>query len=185
MEHFVVPQFIDVESKIIGPISARQFVVIAVTLGLCYVWYRFFPAFLFIPLIFVTATLGGGLAFAKVNGQPLHYFLLNLIQTLRRPRLKLWFRTEIRKIEPPKEVVAEIPTKQDVGPVTESRLAAMSLMVDTGGAYQADEVRPVDAQVSALGSVPTLQQQVQQPSQNAVQNQPQQQQNLKQDNSGL
>lgn len=182
MEHFVVPQFIDVESKIIGPISARQFVIIAVTLGLCYVWYRFFPAFMFIPLIFFTATLGGGLAFAKVNGQSLHYFLLNFIQTLRRPRLKVWFRAEIRTIEPPKEIPKQIPTKRDVGPVTESRLAAMSLMVDTGGAYQADEVRPANAQVSALGTVSVPQA----PGGTMQQDQmPQQKQNLKQDNGGL
>lgn len=142
MDHFVVPQFLDIEAKIIGPISARQFVIIAVSLGMCYVWYRFFPAALFIPLIFFTAGFGGALAFAKVNGQSMHYFMLNLIQTLKRPRLKLWFRSEVKKIEPPREATKQIPTKQNVGPVTDSRLAAMSLMVDTGGAYQADEIKP-------------------------------------------
>lgn len=142
MDHFVVPQFIDIESKIIGPISARQFVIIAISLGLCYVWYRFFPAALFIPMILFTAGFSGALAFAKVNGQSMHYFLLNLIQTLKRPRLKLWFRSQVKKVEPPKEVKQQVISKRELGTVTESRLAAMSLMVDTGGAYQAEEINP-------------------------------------------
>lgn len=149
MDHFVVPQFIDVESKIIGPISARQFVIIAVTLGVCFIWYRFFPSYIFIPMILICGAVGGGLAFAKVNGQSMHYFVLNLIQTLKRPRLKLWFRTQVKKIEAPKEAPKRIPTKEYMGPITDSRLAAMSLMVDTGGAYQAD-----DSRVNAAQQVP-------------------------------
>jgi hypothetical protein len=31
MQQFVVPQFIDVEDKIIGPISVRQFLTLMVT----------------------------------------------------------------------------------------------------------------------------------------------------------
>lgn len=152
MDQFVVPQFIEVEAKIIGPISARQFVEILVGTGLSYLWFRLFISpILFIPAIFLTLSITGMMAFAKVNSQTMHYFLLNLLQTLKRPRLKLWFRLPYQ--EPPakaKKVEAEIIDK---GPITESRLASVSLMVDTGGVYSSDDYRPVDAKVSAVAPV--------------------------------
>lgn len=137
---FTVPQFIDIESKIIGPISARQFIEILVTLGLSYVWFELFPPALFIPAIMFTLTIGGVLAFAKVNSQLMHYFLLNIIQTLQRPSLRIWRRVEpfeIKITELKKEVAFEPVEKPEL---TDSRLSAISLMVDTGGAYIAEEM---------------------------------------------
>ncbi|MFH1426304.1 MAG: PrgI family protein [Candidatus Kerfeldbacteria bacterium] len=145
---YVVPQFIEVESKIIGPISGRQFIEILVTFGLCYIWYAMFKSpFIFVPLILLSLAVGGILSFAKVNGQAMHYFLLNLIQTLRRPRLKIWER---QKALAYKAVEIKEVEAVERAPVTESRLAEVSLMVDTGGAYQGDQERAPDTAVSAI-----------------------------------
>lgn len=147
---FVVPQFIEVEAKIIGPISARQFIEVVVSLALCFAWYKIFNMYVFIPLIFLTCAFCGIMAFAKVNSQAMHYFVLNLIQTFKRPRLKVWQRTLYQKQELAVQVVKQqIAEKPEI---TESRLASMSLMVDTGGVYVTDEVRQADAQVSALST---------------------------------
>lgn len=134
---FLVPQFIDIESKIIGPISGRQFIISIITMALCYIWFELFPAFIFVPAIFVTGAIGGTLAFAKVNGQRMHYFLLNVIQTLKRPRLTVWHRLSYEK-----PAVISAPPKPAFVPKeapNQSRLAEMSLMVDTGGVYVAQE----------------------------------------------
>lgn len=136
---FVVPQFIDVESKIIGPISARQFIILIVAVGLSFVWYKLFPVVVFIPVIVFTVAIAGGLAFARVNSQPMHYFLLNLLQTLKQPRLKVWARTQYleRDLDAP---LPPPPPRIDKGPVTQSRLAALSLLVDTGGIYAGEDL---------------------------------------------
>ncbi len=131
--NFVVPQFIEVESKVIGPISARQFIEILATLGVCFVWYQLFTTIIALPLLLITGAVGGALAFGKVNAQPMHWFVLNMIQTLRRPELRVWKRTEYKERIREKTVVAE-PFVEKVAP-TSSRLASISLMVDTGGAY--------------------------------------------------
>ncbi len=150
MEQFVVPQFIEVEAKIIGPISARQFIQIIIGLGFSYAWFRLFSSpLIFIPMIFLTTSIFGALAFGKVNGQTMHYFLLNLLQTLRRPRLKIWFRLPYQEEKEAAQV--EEVTVRDKGPITESRLAAVSLIVDTGGAYVSDD-RPAGVEVSAMGT---------------------------------
>lgn len=140
---FLVPQFIDVETKIIGPISARQFVIMLITAGLLFLYFKLFKLIIFFPSAFITATMGGVLAFGKVNGQTMHYFLLNAIGTLKRPSLKLWGRGRYIPVEHEVEAVAKVITKKEN--LTESRLASMSLMVDTGGAYVSDEIRNTPA----------------------------------------
>jgi hypothetical protein len=83
--------------------------------------------------------LGIIVAFAKVNGVPFHYFMLNLLQTLRRPRLRVWdkqktieeLRTWIR--QKPEEV--PLPELRKAPPQG-SRLHELSLVVDTGGVYK-------------------------------------------------
>ncbi len=64
-----VPQFIEVEDKIIGPLTLRQFIYIAGAGGLCVIFFTYLPtifAFLFsMPVVALAATL----AFYKVNGK--------------------------------------------------------------------------------------------------------------------
>lgn len=132
---YTVPQFIEVESKIIGPISARQFVIILISGAICFVLFRMFSALVFVPGIFFFGGIGFLLAFGKINGQNMHYVILNFLYTLRRPRLKIWKRSEYYELQSKKVEVEEEVIVQK-GAVTESRLASMSLMVDTGGVYQ-------------------------------------------------
>lgn len=135
---FVVPQFIDVETKIIGPISARQFILVIIGGGLMFLEYRYLALAFAVVFMLLTGTFFGVVAFGKINGQAMHYFLLNLIDTLRRPRLKFWQRVLYSK-EVEKDKEEQIVTPIPKAPVTQSRLAAMSLMVDTGGAYKPEE----------------------------------------------
>ena len=140
---FVVPQFLDVETKIIGPITARQFIILLATILAEFVIYRIFLSIIPI-LLFGLPTLAIGVifAFAKVNGQPFHYIALNMVQTFRRPRLRVWdkrisdavLRASLKNDEQPE------PPKPPVKPPIEgSRLSDMSLIVNTGGVYQPDK----------------------------------------------
>lgn len=139
MQQFVVPQFIDVEDKIIGPITTRQFIIMLAALLLDFVAYKL-ATFIFFIFLFLIIT-GGGIiiAFAKVNGQPFHYFLLNLIQTLRRPPLRVWhiplLAAEIKaKAEsaPPPSPKAVVSKERPEA----SRLSDLALLVNTGGVYK-------------------------------------------------
>jgi len=82
----------------------------------------------------------------------MHYFLLNLLQTIKRPRLKLWFRLPYH--EPVEKVTEQEVEYVNKGPLTESRLASVSLMVDTGGIYSSDDYRPAGVKVSAAADAP-------------------------------
>jgi len=140
MDQFVVPQFIDVESKIIGPLTVRQFLTFLAGAGLMFVVFKLASFWLAaIENLFIFA-LTGLFAFFKINGRPFHYFLLNMIQTLRRPILKVWNK-ETSAIKKKKEEKKEEPPRIIIKKhVTASRLSELSLVVDTGGAYREDEV---------------------------------------------
>lgn len=140
---FVVPQFLDVEAKIIGPITARQFVIMLGTLLLEFVIYRVFLNILFVILLGVpTLAIGIAFAFAKVNGQPFHYMVISVIQTLRRPGKRVWDKTltdaDLR-VAMKKEEVAAAPERAVKKPLERSRLSELSLVVNTGGVYEGDE----------------------------------------------
>ena len=67
---YQVPQFIEVEDKIVGPLTLRQFIYIAGAVGICIV---FFVSLSFVIAFLLSApvvALAASLAFYKVNGKP-------------------------------------------------------------------------------------------------------------------
>lgn len=142
MQQFVVPQFIDVEDKIFGPITTRQFLILlAASLGI-FLAFRFFDFALFVIFLIV---VGGGaliLAFVKINGQNFHMFLLNIFQTIKKPSLRVWNKSYtneeldyMRKFGVAEVVVAKtvrIRAKHE-------HIRDLSLVVNTGGYYRPDD----------------------------------------------
>jgi hypothetical protein len=135
---YVVPQFIDVEDKIIGPITVRQFLILLVTAMIIFLAYKMFDFTLFILVGLFELALGGILAFFRVNGQPFHFFLLNLVQTFKRPQLRVWDKEfsdaelhEFITAPPPPPPVKRIVKE----PLAATKLGELSLVVNTGGVY--------------------------------------------------
>jgi len=141
MQQFIVPQFIDVEDKIFGPVTTRQFIILLAAGLVIFVAYKYGDFALFIT----TLALGGGLAlifaFVKVNGQQFHYFVLNLIQSFRRPKLRLWSKQcskeELDFLR--KQKVEEVEVKEARKPAKSEHIRDLSLIVNTGGFYQGEE----------------------------------------------
>jgi hypothetical protein len=142
MQQFTVPQFIDVEDKIIGPVTTRQFVII---LGACLftaLFYKIFDFSLFIFSTVIVFVITVFFAFVKINSRPFHLFVLNVVQTFKKPNLRVWINnfnfeegvdaeeTIIHKNEP-------IPIKGAT--LQSSRLDELSLIVDTQGAYKGEQ----------------------------------------------
>ena len=142
MQQFTVPQFLDVEDKIIGPITARQFIIMLSGFALIALCYRIFDFALFLFLGILIFAVSGVISFFKINGMPFHFFILNFTQTLSRPGLRVWnnailnlnIRLEDEKIKIKEEM---IPTKVKAHA---SRLAELSLIVDTRGAYKGKDI---------------------------------------------
>jgi hypothetical protein len=138
-DKFIVPQFIDNEDKILGPVTVRQFVLSLAGFICIAIEYRIFTFPYFIVFAIITAAIVGTFGFAKVNGQPFHVFFLNLIETLSRPPLRVWDKnptdTELRYYLKPQTVPpASDGTTRKERPGS-TRLRDLSLTVNTGGVY--------------------------------------------------
>ena len=91
---FQVPQFIEVEDKIFGPLTFKQFVYVAGGLGACYLFWKILPVFISAPLIVMTLALAAVLAFFKFNGRPFITGLEHGFYFLLRSKLYLWRNDE-------------------------------------------------------------------------------------------
>ncbi len=141
MRQFTVPQFIDVEDKIIGPITVRQFVILIVAGLIIFLEYKLsdFAFFLFIGI--PTALLFVIIAFVKINGMPFHYFILNFVQTVKKPALRVWQRQTglVVKKEKAEEITSAVSAPSPHRPIDRSHLAELTLLIDTGGVYHGEE----------------------------------------------
>lgn len=90
---FQVPQFLDVEDKIIGPLTIKQFIYLAGSVGLAYMAWYFIP---FIGLFVALACMGLGaaLAFYKFNTKPFIFIIESAFNYMKRTRLYVWKRRE-------------------------------------------------------------------------------------------
>jgi hypothetical protein len=141
-QQFVVPQFIDVEDKIIGPITTRQFVILLGTALVLFILYAILAFAYFIGFGLPILAAGIVFAFAKINGQPFHYFFLNVVQTSKKPRLRVWYKEETseelmaRIAAPPAPPEVLKPVKERIAG---SRLQELTLIANTGGVYRPED----------------------------------------------
>ncbi len=141
MQQFVVPQFIDVEDKIFGPITTRQFLILLSASLLIFLAYKYADFSLFITVLVIVGSLALVFSFVKVNGQLFHYFLLNILQTVRKPSLRIW-----RKFYSKEELdyfrnleVEKIPEKEIRKKVKSEHVRDLALIVNTGGFYKPED----------------------------------------------
>lgn len=102
---FEVPQFIDVEDKIFGPFTFKQFVYIVGAGGIVVLLATLLPLFFAIVLGTPIALLGLGLAFYKINDRPLVHTIESAVAYLTRSRLYLW-----KKVDKPVSEATQVTT---------------------------------------------------------------------------
>ncbi|MEK7585658.1 MAG: PrgI family protein [Patescibacteria group bacterium] len=87
---FKVPQFIDIEDKLFGPFTFRQFVYMVGGGGMIFVIYRTLPLWIGIFIILPVAGLTLLLTFYKINTKPFIYYLQAAINYLVSSKLYIW-----------------------------------------------------------------------------------------------
>jgi len=125
---YQVPQFIEVEDKIFGPLSLKQFIYVAGGIGLCVVLVLYLPFFLGILLAIPVALLAGALAFYKVNNKNFVDIIEAAVTFYTKDRLYLWKKEP--KSEPPAETVAPVaPPREKLG-LTRGKLKELAWSLD-------------------------------------------------------
>lgn len=96
---YQVPQFIEVEDKIFGPFTFKQFIYLAGGAGVCFVLYQFLPLYISVFLIIPVAGLALALAFYKVNNQPFVRMIEYAFYYLLSNKLYLWKKETLRDVK--------------------------------------------------------------------------------------
>ncbi len=111
---FQVPQFIDIEDKIIGPFTLKQFMYIAGGALLLFILFKTVKFFILIVLAGPIIALTVSLAFVKMHGQPFISIIKNFFGFLRKPDFYVWKRPkeEIQKQEEEPEIIKVVPSQK-------------------------------------------------------------------------
>jgi hypothetical protein len=114
---YPVPQFTDVEDKIFGPLTLKQFGIVGTAGAIIFVSYSLTKDLLitiFVGLLFGVPALG--LAFGKLNGRPLYTSIFSLIGFYFKPRMML-FHKEGYKEAPMLKQIERVALPESQSPI--------------------------------------------------------------------
>lgn len=87
---YQVPQFIEVEDKVFGPFTLKQFIYVAGGIGLGVIMFLYLPFLLFILLGIPVVAFTGALAFYKVNNKNFVEIIEAAFHFYSKDQLYLW-----------------------------------------------------------------------------------------------
>jgi len=124
---FQVPQFIEVEDKIFGPLTFKQFIYVAGGGGLSFTLYKLLPIFISIIPIIGVVGFSLALAFYTKNNKPFINILESAFKYWTSSKLYIWEK-EQKKIPEKKEV--NIVSQLNIPRLSNSKLKELSWGLD-------------------------------------------------------
>ncbi len=110
---FQTPQFIEVENKIVGPLTLQQFLYLAGAGGISFMLFFILSTWLWLLITIILGVAAAAFAFIKYNSQPLPRIAWLAISFLWRPRLFIWQREIEEKIISLPEIETERKTLKE------------------------------------------------------------------------
>lgn len=142
MKQFQVPQFIDVEDRILGPITMRQFFIMLIPLGVGIVLYFLLKFWLVVIIIIPVIGTCALFAFLKPYGMSFSRFFAAFLTFSLKPKMYIWKHEEEEKIVLAEEVqsqstmLGQIPGGAKQSWQTHGGLKSKKSSVETGSMYR-------------------------------------------------
>jgi cell shape-determining protein MreC len=132
---FTVPQFIEYETKIVGPLTFKQFIYIGSAGAICFFLYFTLGKtnfFLFLFVCIILGSISSALAFLQIGGRSLPTILGNFFKFSLAPKIFLWRKKEMmvttfKKEGVKEEIKEELPLKI----AEKSRLKKIKTQIET------------------------------------------------------
>ncbi len=125
---FQVPQFIEIEDKIVGPLTLKQFLYLAGSVGMSIIAYRFLPLIVAIIVIACVGSLGIALAFFKYNNKPFIDLLESGVQYYLGEKLYIWKKRE--RVVEKQNTADKNPAQVYVPRLSDSKLKELTWSLD-------------------------------------------------------
>jgi hypothetical protein len=125
--NFVLPQFIEMEAKVVGPLTLKQFMYIAAGAGLSFMIYFSNPlgTTISVVLIVLIMAAAGALAFVKIDGISLPIVIINATRFAMSSKIFLWKNAVVRGTVVPMQgevVVEKAPTAKKIQMVKKGQI---------------------------------------------------------------
>ncbi|MEI6494586.1 MAG: PrgI family protein [bacterium] len=95
---FQVPQYIDVEDKIFGPFTFKQFIYLFGGVGGAFLAYAWIPTPLNFPVMALIGGAAAALTFYKVNNRPFSFVMEAAFRYFMGSKLYIWEKGKKRQI---------------------------------------------------------------------------------------
>lgn len=93
---FQVPQFVETEVKIIGPLTIKQFLWVAIGGVLVFLYFHALRGVWFFVATIPTVVIAGALAFLKINGLTLIEYLASFFSFLTNPKKYVFTKDQVK-----------------------------------------------------------------------------------------
>jgi hypothetical protein len=141
---YKIPQNVGIEDKIVGPLSLRQLIIVAVGTGISWVLFAIMSKlyevnFIEYAVIAMPALLSAAFALIRINDQSLTKYLQLLMEFSMKPKRRVWDHRGIASLVAPdlgEPVTAEASTMNSdllAKSKKASNLRQLSLVLDSGG----------------------------------------------------
>lgn len=143
MLQFKIPQNVQREDKIVGPLTLKQLIICMVGGGIAYVLYitlakEYFME-IWLPPVIVIVILTLAVAFAKINDIPFAKWILLQIEFFIKPRKRVWtqgagdvFISAYKVTKPTEEDKKRKKKKEEIKP-TINQINELTKILDTHG----------------------------------------------------
>lgn len=141
---FQVPQFIEVEDKVFGPLTVKQFIYIAGGGGISFIIWSLLPLPLVFKLIFILPILAFSLALAfyKINNKPFINVVEAAFKYFFASKLYIWKKApkkpEVAIAETPQQTVDHYKTVL-MPKISESKLKDLTWSLDIKESMYSDK----------------------------------------------
>ena len=130
---FHFPQYIDIEDKIFGPLTLKQFIYVVGGAGASFVFWSLLPKYLSFIFIFPIIIVSFLLAFKPVQGRPFIIILEAAFRYLFGNKLYLWRKErgkDVKTVKTTLEKSADNEPMPHIPKVLEGKLDDMALSLD-------------------------------------------------------
>ncbi len=139
MKQFQVPQFIDVEDKILGPITMRQFFIMLIPFGVTILSYFIFKLTIAIIIAIPVTIAAAVFAFYRPYGMRFSRFFAAFLTYNLKPKMYIWKREAVSHVV----FTDKSGVVKQQGALEEKRARPQGLKnikgdVETGSAYKED-----------------------------------------------
>ena len=93
---FKVPQNVQREDTIIGPLTLRQMIIVGLGGGIAYAIYislaKTYFMEIWLPPVAIVGALTAAFAFLKIHNLPFHFFIMYMLEYHLMPKKRIWIQ---------------------------------------------------------------------------------------------